>query len=72
MRQIGWLKHACSPLPGALLGLALLLLLHRYAGIRHDSILYLGQVQMERHPEALGQDLFFLYGSQSRYSLFPK
>ena len=71
LRQTGWLKRVCSPLAGALLGLSLLLLLHRYAGIRHDSILYLGQVQMERHPEALGQDLFFLYGSQGRYSLFP-
>lgn len=27
---------------------------------------------MERHPEALGQDLFFLHGSQGRYSLLPK
>lgn len=67
LTQTPWMTTVAA----LLLGLALLLLLHRYAGIRHDAILYLGEVQMQRHPEVFGRDLFFLYGSQGRYSLFP-
>ena len=58
-------------LAGALLGLALLLLIRRYSGIYHDSILYLGQALVHRWPGIFGNDLFFLHGSQDRYSLLP-
>ena len=56
---------------GATLGLLGVLLLHRYYGIRHDSILYLGQLLMQDRPDVFARDLFFLYGSQDQYSLFP-
>lgn len=56
---------------GALLGLAMLLLIRRYSGIYHDSILYLGQGLLHRWPEIYGNDLFFLHGGQDRYSLLP-
>ena len=58
-------------LAGALLGVAILLLTRRYSGINHDSVLYLGQALMHQSPEIFGSDLFFLHGSQERYSLFP-
>ena len=46
--------------------------LHPYYGIRHDSILYFGQVLMGRYPEYISNDLFFKYGSQAKYSRFPE
>ena len=42
-----------------------------YAGIRHDSVLYLGQALYEIYPERLAHDIFFQYGSQSSFTLFP-
>lgn len=57
---------------GALLGLIMLLLLRRYTGIIHDATLYLGQSLMQQKPSLLAQDLFFLHGSQDRYTLFPR
>lgn len=58
--------------PAALLLLLTLLLLTRpYAGIRHDSILYLGQALALRYPAQFGKDLFFEFGSQSRFTIFP-
>lgn len=56
---------------GALLGISMLLLLRRYTGINHDSILYLGQGLMQRWPEIYGQDLFFVHGSQANYTVLP-
>lgn len=57
---------------GALLGLLIVLLLRRYAGINHDSVLYLGQGLAQRWPEIYGNDLVFMHGSgQDRYTLFP-
>src|SRR5690606_15510553 len=56
---------------GALLGVAMLLLLHRYWGIDHDAALYLGQGLLVRWPEIFDNDLFFLHGSQGQYTLFP-
>lgn len=56
---------------GAMLGISALLLLRRYQGIHHDSILYLGQGLKERWPDIYGQDLFFLHGSQTSYSIVP-
>lgn len=50
----------------------LTLLLRPYDGIRHDSILYFGQALNAIQPEELGRDLFFAYGSQSKFTLFPE
>lgn len=55
----------------ALLGIAIQLLLRRYGGINHDASLYLGQALLQRSPDIFGSDLFFLHGSQGRYTLFP-
>lgn len=64
-------QRSLTLIPGALLGLAMLLLIRRYSGIHHDSILYLGQGLLHRWPEIYGNDLFFLHGGQDRYSLLP-
>ena len=60
-----------SLIASALLAIALILLLHRYAGIDHDAALYLGQALHTRRPDIFDQDLFFLHGSQGNYTLFP-
>ncbi len=49
----------------------MLLLLHRYAGIASDSILYMGQVLAQVEPSIFAHDLFLQYGNQSQYSLLP-
>ena len=49
-----------------------LLYLHPYHGIRHDSVLYLGQALLVREPQQFAHDLFFAYGSQSKYTFFPE
>ena len=60
-------------LAGALFGLLVVLLLRRYAGINHDSVLYLGQALVRRWPEIYGNDLVFVHGGgQSQYTLFPR
>lgn len=56
---------------GALLGITMMLLLRRYPGIFHDSILYMGQGLMQRSPEIFGKDLFFAHGSQASYTIMP-
>jgi hypothetical protein len=57
---------------GALLGLLVVLLLRRYAGINHDSVLYLGQGLARRWPGIYGSDLVFVHGGgQDHYTLFP-
>lgn len=63
--------HA-SNVAAFLLVLFWLLYLHPYHGIRHDSILYLGQALLVREPQQFSQDLFFAYGSQSQYTFFPE
>lgn len=50
--------------------LALWLITRPYRGVRHDAILYTGQVLDRLMPDRLGNDLFFQYGSQDKYSLF--
>lgn len=67
----GTRTHLLTIVAGALLGLVIQLLLRRYGGINHDASLYLGQVLLQRSPEIFGSDLFFLHGSQGRYTLFP-
>lgn len=49
-----------------------LLLLQPYTGIRHDSVLYLGQALLHTGSHSLEQDLFFLYGSQAKFTIFPQ
>lgn len=49
----------------------LLLYLRPYHGIRHDSTLYLGQALLRWRPEIFGQDLFFVFGSQADFTIFP-
>lgn len=62
-------------IPGLLaasaLAVFLLLYLRPYHGIRHDSVLYLGQALLRWRPELFGQDLFFAYGSQANFTVFP-
>lgn len=54
----------------ALALLALWLVCRPYRGIRHDAVLYTGQVLAKLLPDRVGTDLFFAYGSQDKYSLF--
>ena len=43
-----------------LAGLALTLLLKRYAGIQHDAVLYLGEGLLRRSPAIFSEDLAFV------------
>lgn len=43
---------------------------HPYHGIRHDSVLYLGQVLLHSTAPVLSQDVFFAAGSQDKYSIY--
>lgn len=55
-----------------LAGLALTLLLKRYAGIQHDAVLYLGEGLLRRSPAIFSEDLAFVHGNgQGRFTLFP-
>ena len=56
---------------GAVFGVVVLLLLHRYTGIYHDALLYMAQGMKARWPGLFATDLFFLHGNQDRYSAFP-
>lgn len=58
-------------LPASLLAIALLLQFHPYHGIWHDAVIYAGQSLARLYPAALRHDLFFAYGSQDSFSLFP-
>ena len=49
---------------------ALWLLCRPFRGIRHDSILYIGQTFNSLWPGQLSSDWFFLGASQDRYTLF--
>jgi hypothetical protein len=62
-----------SPVPwwfGTLLMAGLWMLGRPYFGLRHDGILYMGQSLLQLQPGSLSSDLFFVYGSQDRFSLF--
>lgn len=43
---------------------------HRYGGIWHDGVLYAGQALHHLDPTRFTNDLFFLHGSQDRFSIF--
>lgn len=55
-----------------LLVLALFIFLRPYYGIRHDSVLYLGQALLRLRPDVFGNDVFFSFGSQADYTIFPQ
>lgn len=59
-------------LAALLLVVGLVLFFRPYGGIRHDSLFYLGQAFLQLQPEIFSQDVFFAYGSQSSYTLFPQ
>lgn len=52
--------------------LAAMFALRPYNGIRHDSILYFGQAYRLLFPAGFSSDLFFAYGSQSDFTVFPQ
>ena len=49
---------------------ALWLWAHPYAGLYHDAKIYVVQALYHLQPQIFSQDLFFLYGSQDKYTLF--
>ncbi len=59
-------------LAALLLAIFLLVYLHPYYGIRHDAILYLGQALLRLDPVNFKRDLFFAYGSQADFTIFPQ
>jgi hypothetical protein len=48
------------------------LLTHPYSGIWHDARLYTVQALNILYPEIYQEDLFFKYGSQASFTLFPR
>ena len=50
---------------------ALFLLAHSYTGVRHDGTLYAGEALARLAPGDLNADLYFLYGSQGRFTVLP-
>lgn len=52
--------------------LALALIISPYTGIRHDSTLYLGQALLHLNKTTYYNDLFFQFGSQANFTLFPE
>ena len=50
---------------------AVLLLSHPYTGIRHDGILYAGDALARIEQGEFHDDLYFLYGSQGRFTFLP-
>lgn len=60
-----------TTLAGTTLGITMLLLIHRNWGIDHDAMLYFGQALVQHQPGLFHDDLFFVHGSQARYTLFP-
>ena len=46
------------------------ILIHPYAGIVHDNVLYLAQALLRLNPDIYGDDAFFKWGSQDSYTLF--
>ncbi|WP_374434973.1 hypothetical protein [Inhella sp.] len=56
-------------LVGILLCSALYMWVRPYVGLRHDAQLYLGQTLFLSDPQGLIHDVFFVHGSQDRYSV---
>jgi hypothetical protein len=53
-----------------LAALAFMLLGHPYEGVYHDGVLYFGQALLNAGAPALNHDVFFVGGSQDRYSIY--
>jgi hypothetical protein len=51
---------------------ALWLLGRRYAGITHDATLYVAQGLRRLDPASFDRDLFFAFGAQDAYTIFPR
>ena len=51
---------------------ALWLLTRPFLGLRHDGIFYMAQAMQHWMPSALSEDIFFRYGSQDQFSVFPR
>lgn len=66
------LTRAALPLSATLALVALLFMTHAYTGIRHDSILYFGQALLQIDPSTFEKDLFFEFGSQAQFTIFPR
>jgi hypothetical protein len=64
------LKSSLATLAALIAVAALTLLARPYEGLRHDGILYLGQVLINSRVPALSHDTFFVGGSQDRYSIY--
>ena len=71
MNKAHSLPESTNAIAGALLGLAMLFLVHRYWGIDHDATLYLGEALKRRDPDIFSRDLYFAFGSQGKYTIFP-
>jgi hypothetical protein len=61
------LARRASP---ALLVIGIWMARHPFAGIVHDSRLYVAQALHALQPDIFGQDLFFKFGSQDEFTLF--
>lgn len=66
------LTRAALPVAATLALVALLFMTHAYTGIRHDSILYFGQALLQIDPSTFEKDLFFEFGSQAQFTIFPR
>lgn len=71
MRSLDGGTKLVNTLTPTLFALTSLLLFHRYPGIVHDAILYMGEGLAHRAPEIFDRDLFFLHGGQQEYSVMP-
>ena len=67
--DIAGLLRRASPV---LLVLGTWLAFHPYAGIVHDSRLYVAQALHALHPGVFDRDLFFAFGSQDDFTLFTR
>jgi hypothetical protein len=56
---------------GALLIVAAYLFVRGYGGIRHDGVLYAGEALARIVPGQFHQDLYFLFGSQGKFTVLP-
>lgn len=68
------LDRPLSPLANAALAIGLVaiwLLGRRYSGLTHDASVYLVQAFRRLDPAAFSGDLFFRFGSQDAFTIFP-
>ena len=64
------LKNKALMLAGFMTVFSLWLFGHPYSGLYHDARLYAIQAMYHLHPNTYKNDLFFLYGSQDKFSIF--